>query len=351
MRLLLVCLLVAAVAGCGPEVSAFSRIDLSGQPVLVTAMGDSLLVGVRRDGQPVVPGLIRIGRDGAVSEIPVRPESPYGMLAKWYAIDSDGTRILAVGGERGGAHANVRWSVWTGTQAGIAEKLQGFSTFGGWGAGELVGAAITPAGPLVIGSWQSAKAGLDIAVWTAQEDTWTRQDSAGTVLESNRDTLGFANSVTPYKQGILVAGMQLAGGRQIPVVWQSSNGNTGWTVTPLPDAGQIAVASGIRCWGSVCGVAGSVDGTLALWRLTDGTWKRVPSLPAIPVKDSDKLAAPIDENMTQVLSENGQVKIVRADGDKWTADAVSGPSGTVTSAAKVAGKLYIVAGDQLWREG
>ncbi|MCE7011104.1 hypothetical protein LWC34_51120 [Kibdelosporangium philippinense] len=350
MRLVLVCLLVMAVAGCGPETSAFTRIDLTGQPVLLTPAGDDLLVGVRRDGQPVVPGLMRIARDGTVTEIPIRAESPYGMLAKWYAIDSDGTQILAVGGERGGAHANVRWSVWTGTTAGITERVQGFSTFGGWGAGELVGAAVSASGPLVVGSWQSAKAGLDIAVWTTDGETWTRQDSGGSVVESNRDTLGFANSAVPYKQGILVAGMVLTGGRQIAAVWQSTNGNTGWTVTPLPDAGTIAVASGIRCWGAVCGVAGTDDGKLALWRLTSGVWTRVPGTPPIPVKDSDKPAAPVDENMTQVLSENGQVKIVRADGGKWTVDEVPGPSGTVTSAAKVAGKLYILAGDQLWRE-
>nr|WP_157528728.1 hypothetical protein [Kibdelosporangium sp. MJ126-NF4] len=355
MRVLLVCVLLVLVGGCGPESEspAFSRIDLpaGAQPVLLTAFDGDVLIGVRRDGQPVVPGVLRTNKDGAVSEIPVRGESPYGLLAKWYAMDASGGRILAIGGERGGAHANVRWSVWTGTEAGITEQVQGFSTFGGWGAGELIGAALAPTAPMLVGSWQSAKAGLDVAVWTANGDTWTRGSSAGTVLESDRETLGFANGVAAFGQGVLVAGMRLTGGREVPVVWQSASGNTGWTLTPLPDAGTIAIALAIRCWGSVCGAAGSVDGKLALWRLEGGKWTRLAGVPPIPVKDTDKLAPPLDDRLTQVLSDNGQVKILRAEGDKWTVTSISLPNGTapVTSAVRSGDRIYIIAGAEVWR--
>ncbi|ALG08765.1 hypothetical protein [Kibdelosporangium phytohabitans] len=351
MRVLLVCVLLVLLGGCAPEAPAFSAVDLpaGARPVLLAGYGGDVLIGVRRDGHPVVPGVLRANEDGAVSEIPVRGESPYGLLAKWYAIDSDGDRILAVGGERGGAHANVRWSVWTGTAAGITEKVQGFSTFGGWGAGELVGAALASSTPVLVGSWQSAKAGLDVAVWTAEGDTWARRDSAGTELESDRRTLAFANSVTAYGKGALIGGMRLTDGREIAMVWQSAASGTGWTGTPLPDAGKLAVVSSVRCWGAVCGAAGSVDGTLALWRMADGVWKRLPGTPPIPVKDSDKLAPPLDEHVTQVVSDNGQVKIVRADGDTWTANPISGPSGTVTSAVRAGDRIYVLAGDKVWR--
>ncbi|ONI75075.1 hypothetical protein ALI144C_40650 [Actinosynnema sp. ALI-1.44] len=351
MRLLVVCVLLVLVGGCGAQPAAYSAVDLppGARPVLLAAFGGDVLIGVRRDGQPVVPGLLRATKDGAISEIPVRGESPYALLAKWYAIDSDGERILAVGGERGGAHANVRWSVWTGTAAGITEKVQGFSTFGGWGAGELTGAVLTPSTPMLVGSWQSAKAGLDVAVWTPDGDTWTRRDSAGTELQSDRHTLNFANGVAPYGKGALLAGMRLTDGREIPMVWQPAASGTGWTATSLPDGGKLGVVSAIRCWGAVCGAAGSVDGTLALWRLADGVWKRLPGTPPIPVKDSDKLAPPLDEQLTQVVSDNGQVKIVRADGDKWTAEPIAGPGGTVTSAVKAGDRVFVIADDKLWR--
>jgi hypothetical protein len=67
--------------------------------------------------------------------------------------------------------------VWSGSDTGVHEQPQAFSTFSGLGAGDLVDAVLTPAGAALVGSWQSADAGLDIAVWTAEGDTWSRNDS------------------------------------------------------------------------------------------------------------------------------------------------------------------------------
>jgi hypothetical protein len=361
MRVLWV-LLVLAVVGCGvdtPEQPAFAKVDLPAAPVVLSAAGDELLIGVRRDGQPVVPGLLRY-KDGTTTEVVVRGVSPYGLLAKWYAVDADGGRVLAVGGERGGAHANVRWSVWTGTTDELTEKPQGFSTFGGWGAGELMGAVLTEAGPAIIGSWESAQAGLDIAVWTAEGDTWKRNSSTGTVLQSSRTSLSFPIAVSGLGQGILIAGMQLTSepgnNRQLPVVWRSSVGTTGWTSSPLPDAGRTGVAMAARCQGEECAVSGSVDGKLAVWRLTGGAWVRVKGTSSIAVEDRGRLAAPIeiDGKLVQILSDGGKVKIVRADGDQWNVRAMDGPSGTVTAVTKVGNTVYVLAGPDentqtLWR--
>jgi hypothetical protein len=271
-------------------------------------------------------------------------------LAKWYSISSDGDRIVGLGGERGGAHSNVRWSVWTGSVTGLDEKLQGFSVFGGWGAGELVSAVLTPVGPALIGSWQSAQVGLDVSVWTSDGDVWARQNSAGTVLESTRQALPFARAASPLGQGILIAGTQLTIGPgksgQVPVMWRSSSGNTGWTATPLPDAGLNGIAMAVRCWDSTCAVAGSVDGKLAVWRLTGDTWTRLPGAQPIAVTEKAELAAPvdIDGHLTQIVSDGGQVKIARADGDAWTVHNANGPTGTVTSVAKIGGTVYVLAG-------
>jgi hypothetical protein len=349
--------LVAALVmgGCEPAAPvavSFTKVDLpaGAMPVVLSSARDALLIGVRRDGQPVVPGLLRRGPDGAITEVPVNGASPYGLVAKWYSIDSDGDRIVGLGGERGGAHANVRWSVWTGSAAGLTEHEQGFSVFGGWGAGELVSAVLTPPGPALIGSWQSAQVGLDVSVWTSAGDVWARQSSTGSVLESTRKALRFAKSATPLGQGILVAGMQLSvepgNSRQDPVVWRSSSGNTGWAVSTLPDAGQSGIAQAVRCWDATCGVAGSVDGKLAVWRLTGDTWTRLPGTQQITVTEKAQLTAPIDIDgrMTQFVSEDGQVKVARADGDTWTVRTVAGPTGTVTAATKIGGTVYVVAG-------
>lgn len=357
-------LLAVALAGCGTSVPvgpapvSFTKVDLPAgtAPVVLSAAGDALLIGARRDGQTVVPALLRRSADGTVGDIPLTAATPYGMLAKWYSIVVDGDRVLAIGGERGGAHGNVRWSAWTGTLSGISEKQQGFSVFGGWGAGELNDAVWTPAGPLLIGSWQSLKIGADVAVWTADGDTWVRQSSAGTALENTPDSLGFPIAATTTGPGALVAGWRLAGGRQEPAVWRSAAGDTGWTSAPLPDSGQSGAAVAVRCWDGTCGVTGWVDGKLAVWKVTDGTAVRLSGAPPIAVGDRDRLAAPIDVGgrLTQFVSDGGQVKVAQADGDRWTLRDATGPSGTVTAVARVGDAVYLLAGSDenaqtLWR--
>ncbi len=364
----MVAVLVAA-AGCskdssGPSAPAgvtFTKVDLpaGGVPTMVAPSGDTLLIGTRRDGQAQIPGMLRRGPDGTVAEIPSEAVSPYGKIARWFSIISDGKQIVAVGGENGGAHGNVRWSVWTGGLTSLTEKAQAFTTFSGYGSGELTDAVLTPAGPAIVGTWQSAKAGYDVATWTPTGEDWNRQESAGTGLESTLDALGFPTAATALGQGILVAGWELTskpGSGPTPAVWRSQAGVTGWTKSELPDAGKDAAAMSVLCWESACGIAGRVDGKLAAWRLSGDSWTRIPDAPAVPVSDKDHLAAPlrVDGQLTLAVSEGGQVKVARTDGTKWTVRAASGPTGTVVSTAMVGDAVYVVAGPDdthltLWR--
>lgn len=326
-------------------------------PEVLAASGDGLLIGVRRDGQATQPGLLRLGSDGAVAEIPVQAATGYGRTASWYSLVGDGSRVLGIGGDRGGAHGNVRWSIWTGTSAGVAEHVQTFSTFGGWGAGDLIDGVLTPASSAVIGSWQSDDAGLDVAVWTPQGDTWVRRSSTGTPLQSTRASVTFATAATASAQGILIAGWQFGtgqGGGQAPVVWQSGPDAAGWRKTVLPDAGSAGSAAAVRCATSGCAVAGRVDGVLALWRTVDGKWSRVGGLPPIGVGNSDRLAAPLDPGglPTQIVSDQGKVEIITA-GEPTSVRVADGPTGTVIAAAEVGRSVYVIAGDpaapQLWQ--
>jgi hypothetical protein len=357
--------LAVALAGCGasapegPAPVSFTKVDLPAgtSPVVLSAAGDALLIGTRREGQDVVPSLLRRSADGAVSDIPLTAATPYGRLARWYSLAVDGDRVVAIGGERGGAHGNVRWSAWTGSLTGISEKQQGFSVFGGWGAGELNDAVWTPSGPLLVGSWQSLRVGSDVAVWTADGDTWVRQSSAGTALENTPESLGFPIAATTTGPGALVAGWRLAGGRQEPAVWRSAAGNTGWTSAALPDSGRSGAAVAVRCWDGACGVAGWVDGELAVWRVTGGTTAvRLSGAPRIAVGDRDRLAAPVDVDgrLTQFASDGGRVKVAQADGDRWTVRDATGPSGAVTAAVRLGDAVYLLAGSDenaqtLWR--
>ena len=367
VRLSLVAVLVL-VTGCGnggtgePAPVQFSAVDLraGAEPVVLTAEGDRLLIGIRRPGQQTVPGLLRREPDGTTTEVAVSGTTPYALLARWRSIASDGKRIVALGGERGGAHGHVRWSVWSGSDQALTEQVQGFSVFGGYEAGDLVDVVMTPAGDALIGAWASAQQGFDVAVWTTDGADWARQSSAGTALESTPSALGFPMAAAAHEQGIVVAGWQVTigggtGGQQ-PVVWRSTSGNTGWTRTPLPDAGKAGSAVALRCWDTTCGVAGRVDGNLAVWRFAGGEWTRRSGLPPTAVGDRDRLVAPFEAggHFYQPFSDGGQVKLARTDGAGWTVRQLAGPTGMVTSAAVVGDALYLLAGPDedhqtLWR--
>jgi hypothetical protein len=364
--LVLAALALLATAGCGqvpagPEPLRFVAVDLprDARPQVLAVAGEDLLIGVRRDTRSTPPGVLRRAQDGRVTEIPTEPASPYGRTATWYSLTSDGERVLGIGGDRGGAHGNVRWSIWSGGPTAIAEQPQAFSTFGGWGAGDLVDGVLTPSGPALVGSWQSSAAGLDVTLWTAVAGTWTRHDPAGTPLASTRSLLGFPTAATDSGPGILVVGWQYALGpddHQQPVVWRSDAGGRSWTRTALPDSGGAGAAVAARCSEDTCLVVGRVDGDVALWRRTTGTWTRVPGVPPIGVGDDDPLPAPLHNGhrWDQFVSDAGRLRVVTGDGTSTVVRPVEGPAGVVSSAVQVGGSVYLLAGPdptspQLWR--
>ncbi|MFC5289710.1 hypothetical protein ACFPM7_21875 [Actinokineospora guangxiensis] len=356
MRVLLAVVLVASLAGCGddtPAGVAFERVDLpAGVPSALGTSGETLLVGVALDDGP---GLFGITAGAAATQVPLTSSTPYGAVAKWASVSGDGSAVVAVGGERGGAHGNVRWSVWTGSTSGLTERKQGFSTFGGYGAGDLVEGVATPGGPVVVGAWESGDTALDVAVWTIDaEHTATRRSSAGTALESSREEIGFPMSAAAHGGGVVIAGWQIAAGKQVPVVWRSASGVTDWTKTPLPDAGSNATADAIACDDEFCAITGRVDGSVAAWRFDGERWTRLTGLPPTPIGDREEVASPalLDGGVAVGLASGPKVAVWRA--GAWTAHAVSGPTGRPFALATHAGALYLAGGEDepraaLWR--
>lgn len=325
-RLSLVAVMVVGLCGWGdsgpdgPPVIVFTKVDLPDGlvPVVVSSsLFDDVYVGVRREGRSSVPGLLRHGSDGVLTEVPVRGAGP----ARWYSLDSYRERIVGLGTARGG-----RSGVWTGTVSGIDEQSREF------GPGDLVGAVQTRRDFSVL-------VHTDLAVWTGAGDVWTRHLSAdqGVAAAATKQASG----------GVLIPGWQRSGAGSIPVVWQFSAEPVRWTTQPLPDPGRTGTALAAMCWlVDLCAVTGQVDGKLAMWRLADGGWTREVGVPKVAVGARDRLAAPVESNdwLIQAVSVGGEVKIALQKRDAWTTLRTDGPTGTVTAMVKVDDTLYLLAG-------
>jgi hypothetical protein len=305
--------------------------------------------------------MLLLDAGGSTTTVPVTAASSYGQEARWYSVATDGSRMIAIGGANGGAHANVRWTTWSGSAAGLTELPQSFYTFGGWGAGDLVEAVITPSGDALVGSWGGAQAGLDAAVWTFAGDTWTRQDPAGTPLQSTSQALVGPRGATADADGLLVAGSTLHLGdgvvHQTASAWRSVAVNTGWHRLDLPEAGEHSEAVSARCFGrhgddGVCVSAGQVDGRLAVWSLDGDRAARERGIPDLAVGNEDRVPAPLVAGSTVVVVSptaagtavvSGTTDPVAA-GTTWAQSA--GPSGRPVAAALVAGRLYVATQEQ-----
>ncbi len=263
-------------AGSGPRQGdpvTWTKVELPAgeEPVTLTAKGADLLIGVQHKGAKVVPGLTIRSADGKFTPIPVKPTSPYAFLAVWQSVAINGTTVVALGGAPGGAHSNVRYTVWTGTTSGLIEHPQEFNTFGGQTAGNVIGAVMAPGGSALLGSWGSDISGLDAAVWLPQGEKWIRQKVAGTALQSKADLLVGPTSGTVSGDSIVIAGSQVRLGpnlvEQHAALWRSTQLNQGWSRLELPDGGARSDVRTITCTATVCLASGYADGKLAIWKI------------------------------------------------------------------------------------
>ena len=269
------------------------------EPVVVTPWGADLLVASRApEGAASRPRLTVLGAGGGSRQVAVTPVSPTAFQARWLVAAPRGGAVDLVGGAPAGAHSNTRWSTWRGDTTAVRELPQPFATFGGWGAGALVSLVQTPSAPVIVGSWESGGAGLDIAVWHPRGERWVRASSAGTALASSPTALVAARGATADRDGVLVAwSVTLLGDgivTQRPAVWRSPGPSGPWTRTDLPGDGALGEAHAASCDSSgTCTVVGVVDGVLRGWALSaDGSASALP-LPGLAVGEHDLLTAPL----------------------------------------------------------
>lgn len=366
----------------------------------LTPFGTGLLVGTESPAaRPRAELALLDPASGRVRPVPVRARSPYAYEGRWRHLAAAGTRVVGVAGISGGAHGNVRWTVWRGGPDGVTEEPQSFVTFGGTDAGALTGAGFAGAGeravPVVAGSWLSASTGLDAAVWSPRGRTWLRADSTGTDLASSPTELVQVSAVAAGAQPALLLGSVTdlsAGVRVRPALWRfaptgdgpgdATDGDAGrrpgpgdWRRIDLAEAAPDAAAGdsvgleagGCAPEGRPCLLAGRVRGALAAWWVGRAreTWvwpitkpeaspEPAPGpIPAPPLPvgaEVTLIAAVADGDSGWLLLDavgpgqaTGRARILQWDGRTWSEFA--GPPGVPTSAALVAGRLWVGTAD------
>ena len=314
--------------------------------VTLASAGDALVVGAWAPERPN-PRLLVL-RGGNLTEADVDGVTPYAAVARWLAVAARDGQLVAVGGARGGAHANVRWTVWAGDLGRepprLVEQPQPFGVFGGWGAGDLTGIAFAGTEPVVAGAWQSSRTGNDVSLWFRSGDRWERQDSTGSPLGSTPRVLNGARFVTSTGDGLALAGSvtDLGTGSiaSVPALWTAPGAHGPWTLVRLPASQPIAEAHAARCDRDTCLVVGADGGTLALWEVRGPTVARVPT-PAIDVAEKQTLPPPVRVRGVDLVVVPGAV--LQRGSSGWLQR--SAPPGVPIASATVDDSLYVATSD------
>lgn len=245
----------------------------TGQITSLTSAAGGTLVGRYDPDAAVKPSITLLTADGSEHPIPLSPTSGYAPLARWESLAASPAEIVGVAGARGGAHGNVRWTIWRGTSVGVIEQPQTFETFGGWLGGVLVGAALPEQGePLVVGTWSNPQqTGYDVTTWRAVGERWVRDEPTDPALAGTPTFLPTPVQVAVTGRSVLVVGWATdlsSGVRVVPVLWRRDE-NLHWGRQLLPQGSPFAtMALGVGCDPTSCLVLGRTKTGVVGWRIT-----------------------------------------------------------------------------------
>lgn len=354
--------LLASGCRAPTPVGTWEHVVLStgGAPVVLAAMADRLIVGTA-PAPGSGPGLVSLASDGGQAALPAVAASPYGAEAIWasIAVAAQGSdpALLAVGGQHGGAHSNVRWSVWSGSaSSGLTEQPQTFETFGGWGAGDLRGAALTPTGPVLLGSWQAAGPGLEPTLWRPDGSTWQRTPSTGTALANTSSDLYQATAIASSGDLAVIVGSDIRlvdPPMSIGAIWVGNG--AAWTAHAAGSATEGSRVEAVACQPAGCVAVGRSGGALAVFAIGAQEVEplAVPRQAVAAEAPAPVIAVGASGDVVVALgSARGSTVLTRATGGGWT--TADGPPGTPVAAAMTdAAAWLIVAGADgattLWR--
>ena len=313
---------------------------------LASVGGDVLVGGFVGSGAERAPALARGSADDtspAWQPVSLRPSTPYGKVASLVSLAGDGRSIVAVGAAHGGAHANSRWTIWTGTPAGVVDRPQTFETFGGQEAGTVLAVTQDRQGPLIVGTWQGDH-GLDGAIWRPSGERWLRQPAPTSLRNTAARQVAPRTAAAQPDGSVTINGsvVDLSDGvRQSAAFWRGSG--TDWRMSLLADPGKRSEAWSTSCAGpgtTGCWTVGSREAAVAVW--SDGARA---GLPELPVGDDDRgVITRHDDRVVAAVSTNGKGRLlVGHDGD-W--QLFTAPDGVVRAAALVGTRLYLVSGPE-----
>lgn len=315
----------------------------------LASMADELLVGGRASAGGDHPVLFVVDPSGSPRPVPLQPNSPYAKVADLASVAAGRDEVVALGAAHGGAHANFRWTVWSGSSKHLDDYPQTFETFGGQSAGGLLDIVYTSEGPAIAGTWAAPAGGLDAAVWLPRGERWIRQNSAGTALANTPQVQVAPRSASAASSTMIIMGSVITfgdGAEQRAAVWTWPTQESPWTLTQLPDAGTHSEALSSRCI-QTCWVSGHADGYVALWRFEpahlDGTASRDSTLPSLETDTDGPGPRTIlsGDQPGVIFSYNGNTRLLVHDSQNgWQAFAA--PAGSVLDATNVGDRLYAI---------
>ena len=303
------------LAGCSTS-GQWQAVTLDAAPAALAPLGTGLLIGTA--------GPALAGPAGAIA---VTTSTPYGNEANWVSLATHGERIVGLGTTHGGAHANNRWTTFTGTTTAVTDLDQPFDVFHGWGAGQLVAAVLSGDQPVIVGSWQSPIAGNDVAVWLLDGSRWTRRESAGTPLASTTTSLVQAAAAEGGTR-LMVAGqaIELSPLRTRAMVWTTLDPRGDWAHVELPSTATTTSAQAIATMADGWLVAGRADDQLIAWTITADLNITPVEVPQTPAGDSVQVAGGPDRRALIVAADGARVRALVGRTGSWQSSTLPGTS-------------------------
>ncbi|MEW2504627.1 hypothetical protein AB0878_29590 [Amycolatopsis sp. NPDC047767] len=211
--------------------------------------------------------------------IPLFPATGYGRQAELTLPAASGPRLLALGSAYGGAHANPRPTIWTGSVTdGLTEHEQPVELLGGERAVTTSGTAVSPAGYLLTGQWDHRSGGVGAAAWASTDGaSWALREHPALLSTAGDQTRALAAAFDG--QDYVAVGDARSGLSVHPVAWTSRDGSA-WQRVDLPSPSASATAWQISCTSGCTAAGTTAEQRLACW--TDPPWKAFAGGPVIP---------------------------------------------------------------------
>jgi hypothetical protein len=355
---LLMMIMVASCSDAGPPAPPETARELSWSRIALpdsvaasslAPASEALLVAGRASSGRGHPVLFAVDAPGKTHPVALHPTSPYAKVADLVSVAVHGTEVVALGAKHGGAHANVRWTVWTGSRQGLDEYPQPFETFGGQSAGGLLDIVIASDGPVIAGTWAANEGGLNAAVWLPTGRRWLRQESDGTALANTQQIQVNPRAASAAGPAVILSGSVITFGdgvEQRAALWTWPTRSSAWMLQQLPDAGIHSEALSSRCV-QTCWVSGHADGRLALWSFdlahVAESATRDSTLPSMEINtDGAGPRTVISGGQPGILfSHADSTRLLVSDGHNgW--QTFTAPAGSVLDATTVGDRLYAI---------